>query len=163
MDVHRVSSNISWGSLWNPALPLYHPGCVLCHFPRVWLFFTPLQWALSLSGRLPRRSHPHQCHSHSCSEDSSGCSCLQLQHGASDGQQPPPYPVQRPPRALVPCGLYPLEGGLLLVTHRKGNGTPPPRLVREAGFLPPAALSHALSFAQLPCYERLRHVGTSMW
>lgn len=90
-------------------------------------------------------------------------SCFKMEHPIASSS---PVSPQRSPRALVPCGLYPLECGLLLVTRRKGNGTPPPRQVRETGFLPPAALSHALfralSFAQLPCYKRLRHVGTSM-
>lgn len=137
--------------------PFISSGMCFVSFSVVWLFFTPVQWALSRFTRFPTRSHPHQCHSHSCSEDSSGCSCLKLQNGASDGQQPLPCPPQRSPRALVPCGLYPLECGLLLVTRRKDNGTPPPRLA-SFPLLPSLKPSHLLSCPVMRGSVMLEHL-----
>lgn len=48
------------GTLWDPALPQYHPRCFLVLWRRRWLFFTSVLRALSTTTRLPSRSRPNQ-------------------------------------------------------------------------------------------------------
>ena len=127
------------GRVQHPALAHYQPGCSLFYFPRRWLSFTPLLWALSSSQEI---SSSPPFHSHLCSKTHQDIpvSSFKMEHPTANSF--PLSPVV-PTAGVGACALHALQCGLVLATRREGNGTPLPRL-GERGCFHLTALSVAL-------------------